>query len=131
MNRKIKITNTTKESTNHLQRVPLFLEDYAETHLFTYAENVYIDGRKALTEGKFHDMFMAGDGHELEDFTDENGNRHIAHARSIFSSSMLAYATYRRPQNIELHSIRQKKHPFTCVYAKIVVNLQPNWESTN
>lgn len=91
MNRKIKITNTTQESTNHLRQVPLFLEDRPDTHLATYAENVYIGGRKALTEGKFHDMFLAGDGHELEDFTDENGKLRIAHARSIYSSSMLAY----------------------------------------
>jgi hypothetical protein len=91
MNRNIKITNTTQESTNHLKRVPLFLEDHPETHLRTYAENVYFAGREALTSGKFHDMFMAGNGHELEDFTDENGKLHVAHARSIFSSSMLAY----------------------------------------
>ena len=38
---------------------------------------------------------------------------------------MLAYAAYRRPQNIEFYSIRQKKHPFICVYQKKVVNLQP------
>ena len=91
MNRNIKITNTTKESTNHLRQVPLFLEDRPDTHLATYAENVYVGGRKALTEGKFHDMFLAGNGHELEDYTDENGKLHVAHARSIFSSSMLAY----------------------------------------
>ena len=91
MNRKIKITNTTQESTNHLRQVPLFLEDRPDTHLATYAENVYVGGRKALTEGKFHDMFLAGDGHELEDYTDENGKQRIAHARSIYSSSMLAY----------------------------------------
>ena len=90
MNRKIKITNTTKESTNHLRQVPLFLEDRPDTHLATYAENVYVGGRKALTEGKFHDMFLAGNGHELEDYTDENGKLHIAHARFIFSSSMQA-----------------------------------------
>ena len=53
MNRNIKITNTTKESTNHLRQVPLFLEDRPDTHLATYAENVYVGGRKALTEGKF------------------------------------------------------------------------------
>ena len=91
MNRKINITNTTQESTNHLRQVPLFLEDRPDTHLATYAENVYVGGRKALTEGKFHDMFMAADGHELEDYTDENGKQRIAHARSIYSSSMLAY----------------------------------------
>lgn len=91
MNRKINISNTTQESTNHLRQVPLFLEDRPDTHLATYAENVYVGGRKALTEGKFHDMFLAGDGHELEDYTDENGKQRIAHARSIYSSSMLAY----------------------------------------
>lgn len=91
MNRKINISNTTQELTNHLRQVPLFLEDRPDTHLATYAENVYVGGRKALTEGKFHDMFLAGDGHELEDYTDENGKQRIAHARSIYSSSMLAY----------------------------------------
>lgn len=91
MKRNIKITNTTKESTNHLRQVPLFIEDRPDTHLATYAENVYVGGRKAITEGKFHEMFLAGNGHELEDYTDENGKRHIAHARSIYSSSMLAY----------------------------------------
>lgn len=91
MNRKIKITNTTKESTNHTQKVFSFPDESASVYLSTYAENVYFAGRKALTEGKFHDMFMAGDGHELEDYTDENGKLHVAHARSIFSSSMLAY----------------------------------------
>lgn len=83
MNRNIKITNTTKESTNHLRQVPLFLEDRPDTHLATYAENVYVGGRKALTEGKFHDMFLAGNGHELEDYTDENGKLHVAHAQSL------------------------------------------------
>ncbi len=89
--RKIKHLSTRKESTNHFQKVPMFLEDCAETHLPTYAENAYFAGRKALTEGKFHVMFMAGNGHELEDYTDERGKLHVAHARSIFSSSMLAY----------------------------------------
>jgi hypothetical protein len=37
---------------------------------------------------------------------------------------MRAYAAYRRPQNIEFYSIRQKKHPFSCVCAVFVVNLQ-------
>lgn len=91
MKRNIKIANTTKESTNHLRQVPLFIEDRPDTHLATYAENVYVGGRKAITEGKFHEMFLAGNGHELEEYTDENGKRHIAHARSIYSSSMLAY----------------------------------------
>ena len=65
--------------------------NHAHVYLATYAENVYVGGRKALTEGKFHDMFMSGDGHELEDYTDKNGVFHLAHAKSIFSSSMLAY----------------------------------------
>ena len=38
---------------------------------------------------------------------------------------MLAYAAYRRTQNIEFYSIKQKKHQNTCVYQKKVVNLQP------
>ena len=61
------------------------------SYLPTYAANVFPAGRKALTTGKFHDMFMAGDGHELEDYTDKNGRLHIAHAKAINSSSMLAY----------------------------------------
>jgi hypothetical protein len=36
-------------------------------------------------------MFAAGDGHELEDYTDEQGRFHLAHAKSVYSSSMLAY----------------------------------------
>jgi len=36
-------------------------------------------------------MFAAGDGHELEDYTDKNGVFHLAHAKSLYSSSMLAY----------------------------------------
>lgn len=63
----------------------------ADLYLPTYAENVFPAGRKALITGKFHDMFMAGDGHELEDYADKNGGLHIAHARAINSSSMLAY----------------------------------------
>ena len=31
----------------------------------------------------------------------------------LYAAFMRAYAAYRRPQNIEFHSIRQKKHPFT------------------
>lgn len=58
-------------------------ENRPDTHLATYAENVYVGGRKALTEGKFHDMFLAGNGHELEDYTDENGKLHVAHAQSL------------------------------------------------
>ena len=38
---------------------------------------------------------------------------------------MQAYAAYRRLQNIEFYSIRQKKHPNTCVCAIFVVSLQP------
>jgi hypothetical protein len=41
--------------------------------------------------GKFYQMFAAGDGHELEDYTDEQGRFHLAHAKSLYSSSMLAY----------------------------------------
>ena len=43
----------------------------------------------------------------------------------LYAAFMRAYAAYRRPQNIEFHSIRQKKHPFTCVCAVFVVSLQP------
>lgn len=93
MKRNIKITNKTTESKNRLQKVNLYPETTPafDGYLSSYAENVFVSGRMALTEGKFHDMFMAGDGHELEDYTDKNGVFHVAHARSIFSSSMLAY----------------------------------------
>ena len=57
----------------------------------SYEENVFPAAREALTTGKFHDMFAAGDGHELQDYTDEKGIFHFAHAKSVFSSSMLAY----------------------------------------
>ncbi len=64
--RKISINNIPKESTNHLTRVEL---------------NVFRGAREGIAEGgKFYEMFMAGDGHELED-----------KAKSLFSSSMLAY----------------------------------------
>ena len=43
----------------------------------------------------------------------------------LYAAFMLAYAAYRRPLNIEFYSIRQKKHPKTCVCAVFVVNLQP------
>ena len=93
MKRNITITNTTKESKNHLQKVNLYSETELpkDGYLSTYAENVYVGGRESIITGKFHEMFMAGDGHELEDYTDKNGVFHIAHAKSIFSSSMLAY----------------------------------------
>ena len=91
MKRKISITNKAKESTNHLKKVFSFPEESKGNYFSTYTENVYVGGRKALTEGKFHDMFMAGDGHELEDYIDKNGVLHLAHAKSIYSSSMLAY----------------------------------------
>lgn len=52
-------------------------------YLSTYEANVFPDAREALREGKFHDMFMAGDGHELEDYTDKDGQLHLAHAKSV------------------------------------------------
>ncbi len=36
-------------------------------------------------------MFVAGDRHKLEDYTDCNGVSRLAHAKSALSSSMLAY----------------------------------------
>lgn len=51
------------------------------THLSTVELNVFRGAREGIAKGgKFYEMFMAGDGHELED-----------KAMSIFSSSMLAY----------------------------------------
>ena len=41
----------------------------------------------------------------------------------LYAAFMRAYAAYRRTQNIELHSIWQKKHPFSCVCAVFVVPL--------
>lgn len=58
----------------------------------SYEENVFPAAREAILKGgKFYDMFTAGDGHELEDYTDCNGVSRLAHAKSALSSSMLAY----------------------------------------
>lgn len=59
-------------------------------YLKDYTDNVFPPARTAIAEGKFHDMFMEGDGHELEDYVC-NGKLYPAHARAIFSSSMLAF----------------------------------------
>lgn len=93
MKRNIKINQKTSKSPKQLTKVFSFPNEILpkDGYLSTYAENVFWAGREAITTGKFHDMFMAGDGHELEDFTDENGCIHPAHAKSIYSSSMLAY----------------------------------------
>ena len=64
---------------------------HMNSYYSTYAENVFPAGREALTTGKFHDMFMAGDGHELEDYVGKDGRLLPAHAKSYYSSSMLAY----------------------------------------
>lgn len=64
--RKISINNIQKESWTLLSKVEL---------------NVFRGAREGIAEGgKFYEMFMAGDGCELEN-----------KAKSIFSSSMLAY----------------------------------------
>jgi hypothetical protein len=87
------VQNIAKNSPNKLQKVANFQNSNSKqkNYLPTYEENVFPAARKALTSGKFHNMFMAGDGHELEDYTDKNGVLHLAHAKSIYSSSMLAY----------------------------------------
>ena len=59
-------------------------------YLEDYTDNVFPPARPPIAEGKFHDMFMEGDGHELEDYVC-NGKLCPAHARAIFSSSMLAF----------------------------------------
>ena len=46
----------------------------------------------------------------------------------LYAAFMRAYAAYRRPQNIELYSIWQKKHPKTCVCARFVVILHAKLE---
>ena len=66
-------------------------KNYYNDYLPTYAENVFPAAREAITTGKFHDMFMAGDGHELEDYIDRSGYLHRANAKAVHSSSMLAY----------------------------------------
>ena len=93
MKRNIKINPKTSKSPKQLTKVFSFPNDILpkDGYLSTYAGNVFWAGREAITTGKFHDMFMAGDGHELDDYTDENGCIHPAHAKSIYSSSMLAY----------------------------------------
>ena len=81
-------------------------------YLPSYSENVFYGGREDLTHGKFHDMFMAGDGHELEDYTDSKGVFHLAHAKSIYSSSMLAYNFFHwisKEQPLVYHSITYDK----------------------
>ena len=59
-------------------------------YLKEYTDNVFPPARTAIAEGRFHDMFMEGDGHELEDYVC-NGKLYPAHARAVFSSSMLAF----------------------------------------
>lgn len=62
------------------------------TYLPSVESNVFGAAREAIKKGgKFYQMFAAGDGHELEDYTDKNGVFHLAHAKSLYSSSMLAY----------------------------------------
>ena len=67
---------------------------HMNSYYSTYAENVFPAGREALTTGKFHDMFMAGDGHELEDSVGKDGRLLPAHAKSFFSSSMSSSLRY-------------------------------------
>ena len=87
------VHNIAKNSPNKIQKVANFQNSNSKqkNYLPTYEENVFPAAREALTSGKFHNMFMAGDGHELEDYTDKKGVLHLAHAKSIYSSSMLAY----------------------------------------
>ena len=59
-------------------------------YLEDYTDNVFPPARTAIAQGRFRDMFMEGDGHELEDYVC-NGKLYPAHARAIFSSSMLAF----------------------------------------
>ena len=86
-------------------------------YLPTYEENVFKGGREGITKGKFHDMFMAGDGHELEDYVDENGVFHLAHAKAIHSSSMLAYNFFHwvSPE----HPFRWEEIEFDKVYFEV------------
>lgn len=48
---------------------------------------------------------------------------HTPFSVRLYAACMRAYAAYIRPQNIELHSIWQKKHPIICVCAVFVVPL--------
>ena len=92
--RKIKLLNTKNEPKCRLQKVANFQTSAAPKsgYFASYEENVFPAAREAILKGgKFYDMFTAGDGHELEDYTDRNGVSHLAHAKSALSSSMLAY----------------------------------------
>ena len=61
-------------------------------YLSSPAENVFCGAREAIQfGGKYYKMFVVGDGNEILDYTDERGRFHLAHAKSIYSSSMLAY----------------------------------------
>ena len=85
MVRKIKISKSTVNngSKHHLKKVFSFA---------SVESNVFPPAREAIKKGgKFYQMFVAGDGHELEDYIDKQGRFHFAHAKSVLSSSMLAY----------------------------------------
>ena len=89
--RKIKLLNTKNEPKCRLQKVANFQTSAAPKsgYFASYEENVFPTARKAILKGgKFYDMFTAGDGHELEDYTDRNGVIHLAHAKSALSSSI-------------------------------------------
>ena len=61
-------------------------------YLSSPTENVFHGAREAIQKGgKFYNMFAAGDGREMDDYIDKQGRLRLAHAKSIFSSSMLAY----------------------------------------
>ena len=94
--RKIKINKTAvnKESKNSIKKAFSYPETEAPkgSYFPSVESNVFGAAREAIKKGgKFYQMFAAGDGHELEDYTDEQGRFHLAHAKSLYSSSMLAY----------------------------------------
>lgn len=97
MKRSIKINKSavSNESKNSLKKVFSFHDKEATTKgdsMTSIESNVFIPAREGIKKGgKFYQMFAAGDGHELEDYTDEQGCFHLAHAKSLYSSSMLAY----------------------------------------
>ena len=94
--RKIKINKTAvnKESKNSLKKAFSYPETEApkDSYFPSVESNVFSAARETIKKGgKFYQMFAAGNGHELEDYTDKNGVFHLAHAKSLYSSSMLAY----------------------------------------
>ena len=93
-NIKIKKSAVNNESKHSFKKAFSFPEVETEKNGYmpSVEANVFCSAREAIKKGgKFYQMFAAGDGHELEDYTDKQGRFRLAHAKSVLSSSMLAY----------------------------------------